>query len=89
MFEITLFICLLVIIFYLYGVIRELLKLQKILIELQLEVNMIKTDINLIVRTISGIDKYFKYGSSESFSSYEDGFKKLSRLENEINKKNE
>jgi len=89
MFEISLIVSLLVIIFYLYGVIRELFKLQKILIELQLEVNKIEIDINGINRTVSDIDKYLKYGSSETYSFYEDGLKKLSRIEKDIKKSNE
>ena len=89
MFEISLIVFLLVIIFYLYGVIRELLKIQKILIELQLEVTKIGTDVTGISRTVSETDKYFKYESTESYSNYEDGLKKLSRIEREIKNKNE
>ena len=89
MFEISLLVCLIVIIFYLWGVIRELMELQKILIELKLEVNRIGTEINDIKRTVTDIDTYAKYGSVENFSNYEDGLKKLSRIEKEIKKKNE
>ena len=89
MFEIFLIIALLVIIFYLYGVIRELLKLQNILIELKLEVNRIGTEINDIKKTVTNMDTYARYGSVENFSNYEDGLKKLSRIEKEIKKKNE
>ncbi len=89
MFEIALFVSLLVIIFYLYGVIRELMELQKILRELKIEVNRIGTEVNVISRTVMDIDKYLKYGSSETYSNYEGGFKKLSRIESEIKKKNE
>ncbi len=89
MFEISLLVSLLVIIFYLYGVIRELMELQKILIELKLEVNRIGTEINDIKRTVTDIDTYAKYGSVKNFSNYEDGFKKLLRIEKEIKKKNE
>ena len=89
MFEISLIVSLLVIIFYLYGVIRELLKIQKILIELQLEVTKIGTDVTGISKTVSETDKYLKYGSSDPYSNYEDGLKKLSRTEREIKNKNE
>ena len=89
MFEISLLVCLIVIIFYLWGVIRELMELQKILIELKLEVNRIGTEINDIKRTVTDIDTYANYGSVKNFSNYEDGFKKLLRIEKEIKKKNE
>ena len=89
MFEISLIVSLLVIIFYLYGVIRELMELQKILIELKLEVNRIGTEINDIKRTVTDTDTTAKYGSDKNFSNYEDGLKKLSRIEKEIKKKNE
>ena len=88
MFEIFLIIALLVIIFYLYGFIRELMKLQIILIELKLEVNRIGTEINDIKKTVTDMDTYAKYGSVKNFRK-EDGFKKLSRIEKEIKKKNE
>lgn len=67
MFEIALIVSLLVIVFYLYGVIRELMELQKILKELKIEVNRIRTEINVISRTVMDIDKYLKYGSSETY----------------------
>ena len=89
MFEISLLVCLIVIIFYLWGVIRELMELQKILIELKLEVNRIGTEINDIKKTVTDMDTYARYGSVENFSNYEDGIKKLSRIESEIKKKNE
>ena len=89
MFEISLLVCLIVIIFYLWGVIRELMELQKILIELKLEVNRIGTEINDIKKTVTDMDTYARYGSVENFSNYEDGLKKLSRIESEIKKKNE
>jgi hypothetical protein len=89
MFEISLLVCLIVIIFYLWGVIRELMELQKILIELKLEVNRIGTEINDIKKTVTDMDTYARYGSVENFSNYEDGLKKLSRIEKEIKKKNE
>ena len=75
MFEIFLIIALLVIIFYLYGFIRELMKLQIILIELKLEVNRIGTEINDIKKTVTNMDTYARYGSVENFSNYEDGLK--------------
>ena len=89
MFEMSLLVCLIVIIFYLWGVIRELMELQKILIELKLEVNRIGTEINDIKKTVTDMDTYARYGSVENFSNYEDGLKKLSRIEKEIKKKNE
>ena len=89
MFEISLLVCLIVIIFYLWGVIRELMELQKILIELKLEVNRIGTEINDIKKTVTDMDTYARYGSVENFSNYEDGLKKLLRIEKEIKKKNE
>jgi hypothetical protein len=89
MFEITLIIGLLVIIFYLYGFIRELMKLQIILIELKVEVNRIGTEINDIKRIVTDMDTFAKYGSVKNFSNYEDGLKKLSRIEKEIKKKDE
>ena len=89
MFEISLLVCLIVIIFYFWGVIRELMELQKILIELKLEVNRIGTEINDIKKTVTDMDTYARYGSVENFSNYEDGLKKLSRIEKEIKKKNE
>ena len=82
MFEISLLVCLIVIIFYLWGVIRELMELQKILIEIGTEINDIK-------KTVTDMDTYARYGSVENFSNYEDGLKKLSRIEKEIKKKNE
>ena len=93
MFEISLLVCLIVIIFYLWGVIRELMELQKILIEIGTEINDIKrtvTDIDTYAkRTVTDIDTYAKYGSVKNISNYEDGFKKLLRIEKEIKKKNE
>ena len=69
-----------------WGVIRELMELQKILNDIKRTV----TDIDTYAkRTVTDIDTYAKYGSVKNFSNYEDGFKKLLRKEKEIKKKNE
>ncbi len=89
MFEIILFIFLTTILFYLYRVIKQLDNFMKMNLLITNQISKIESELIIISKTVSDIDTFTRYGTLDSNSNYEDGFKKLINQEQTIKSSNE
>lgn len=89
MFEIILFIFLTTILFYLYRVIKQLDNFMKVNLLITNQISKIESELTIISKTVSDMDTYARYGTLDSNSNYEDGFKKLINQEQAINSSND